>query len=351
MRRRHPLPATLTLSLLISGCAAYHPLPLGTAAGDDLSLASVQAVLSRDARTIDRPYLTPTTIDLSQPLDANAISVIAVVGSPDLKGMRVRAGVAEAQVFAARLIPDPTLSIGVSKVLSGPDSLLDLTSALGQDINALRTRGARLAAARAQAEQVRLDLAWAEWQAAGQARIQAVRLQSLQRISDLARASFAATTSLLDRTLQAAGRGDLSADQVQAARLSAYSAKQQLRTSERDLAAARFELTRLLGLPPTTELMLAPAAIPAPPPSAEHAVRAGASRAFRPQGAPGRLRVAGSERAACGPRTVSDVDADRQCKPRFRWQSTPRPRGRPHPAAVEPQPRPDRGRTARRARR
>ena len=260
---------TLAIAMLLSGCATYHPVPLNTASGDELSLASVQAVLTRDAATINRPYLTPTTIDLSQPLDLNAVSVIAVIANPDLKAMRVRASVTEAQVFAARLIPDPTVSIGANKVLSGPDTLLDLTSALGQDINALRTRGARLASARAQAEQVRLDLAWAEWQTAGQARIQAVRVESLRRIRDLAEASYAATSSLLDRTLRAAGRGDLSADQVQTARLSAYSAQQQVRTSERDLAAARFELTRLLGLPPTTELTLAPEMVPSPHPPAD----------------------------------------------------------------------------------
>lgn len=263
--KRH---AICALALLATGCATYHPAPLQVDGGENLSLASVQAVLARDAGTIDRPYLKPTAIDLSQPLDMNAIGVIAVIANPDLTAMRVRAGVSDAQVFSARLIPDPTLSIGASKVLSGPDPLLELTRALGQDINALRTRGARIAVARAQAAQVRMDLAWAEWQTAGQARIQVVRIAGLERSYDLARASYAATASLLDRTLRAAGRGDLSADQVQAARLSAFSAQQQVRTSERDLTTARYELTRLLGLPPGTTLTLAPLTLPPPPPSA-----------------------------------------------------------------------------------
>ncbi len=259
----------LCLFLMVSGCATYRPLPLRVAGGAGFSLASVQAVLAQNATKIDRPYLRPTSVDLSRPLDLNAIAVIAVIANPDLKAMRVRAGVSEAQVFSARLIPDPTLSIGASKVVSGPDPFLDLASALGQDINALRTRGARVAAARAQAAQVRLDLAWAEWQTAGQARIQAVRIAGLERSYNLARTSYAATASLLDRTLRAAGRGDLSADQVQAARLSAFSAQQQVRLSERDLTTARYELTRLLGLPPTTTLQLAALPLPAPPPAAD----------------------------------------------------------------------------------
>ena len=257
------------LALLLSSCAAYRPAPLAVDGADNLSLASVQAVLTRDATTIDRPYLTPKAIDLAQPLDLNAIAVIAVIANPDLKAMRVRAGVSQAQVFAARLLPDPTLSIGVSTVLSGPDPFFDLARAVGQDVNALRTRGARVAAVRAQAEQVRLDLAWAEWQTAGQARIQVARIEGLQRTYALARTSYEATSSLLDRTLRAAGRGDLSPERVQAARLSSYSAQQQVRTSERDLTTAQFELIRLLGLPPGMRLMLAEIPLPEPPPTAE----------------------------------------------------------------------------------
>lgn len=257
------------LALLLAGCATYQPAPLELSGSKGLSLGEVQAKLNRETRAIDRPWLKPAVIDLSQPLDLEAIAVIAVVANRDLRAMRLRAGVSEAQLFSARLLPDPTLSLGVSKVVAGPDPLLDLANALVLDINALRTRGARIAVARAQAEQVHLDLAWAEWQTAGQARIQAVRIAGLERINALAEASYQANAGLLDRAMAAAGRGDLNPDQVQAARLSAYAAQQQFRTSQRDLTTARFELTRLLGLPPGTSLVLAPIALPQAPPSAD----------------------------------------------------------------------------------
>ncbi|WP_404366142.1 TolC family protein [Sphingomonas sp. MMS24-J45] len=225
--------------LLLSACASYTPDPLGTAPAA-------------------RADLAPVTFDLAQPLDSTAIATLAVLGNPDLRAARARAGVADAQVFAARLLPDPTLTLGVSQVLAGPDPLLDLTSALGFDLNTLRTRGVRLAQARAAAQQVRLDLAWAEWQTAGQARLQAVRIVALERSVLLAAASRDTARSLLDRVTRAAGRGDLAADQVQAARLAAADAEVKARASEKDLATARFELTRLLGLPPSTILRLAP---------------------------------------------------------------------------------------------
>lgn len=251
--------AVLLLPLLALGaCQAYVPAPLNSA--PDALAAPDAAALSRAAGKIDRPYLKPVAIDLAAPLDANAVATLAVIANPDLRALRERAGVADAQVFAARLLPDPTLSLGVSNVLSGPDPLLDLAGALGLDLNALRTRGVQIAQAKAAAEQVRLDLAWSEWQTAGQARIQLVRIVALARNADLASATRDTARSLLDRTQKAAGRGDLPADQVQAARLAAADAEDKARTAESDLAAARFELTRLLGLPPATMLQLAPPA-------------------------------------------------------------------------------------------
>jgi outer membrane protein TolC len=107
-------------------------------------------------------------------------------------------------------------------------------------------------------DQVRLDLAWSEWQTAGAARLQAIRIMALEQALQLADATNDNARSLLDRTLRAAGRGDIAGDQVQAARLAAADAADKARTAQSDLNTARFELTRLLGLPPATALRLAP---------------------------------------------------------------------------------------------
>ncbi|WP_242152231.1 TolC family protein [Sphingomonas sp. BAUL-RG-20F-R05-02] len=254
------------LCLLIAGCQSYTPAPLASAPS---TLTPVDmAALSIAAARIERPYLKPVAIDLAKPLDGNAVATLVVLNSPDLKAARAKAGVAEAQIFAARLLPDPTLNIGASKVLSGPDPLADLVGALALDLNALRTRGVRVAQAHAAADQVRLDLAWSEWQAAGSARLQAVRIVALTQALALAQASRESARSLLDRNLRAAGRGDIAGDAVQTARLAATDAESKLQIAAGDLNTARFELTRLLGLPPATELRLAPAAEDAPPPTA-----------------------------------------------------------------------------------
>lgn len=225
--------------------------------------------LSQDAATIDRPYLVPRSIDFSRPLDPNAVATLAVLGNPDLKAARVRAGVADAQAFAAGLLPDPTFSFGLDPLLSGPDTMIGISSSLGLSLGALRTRRVVQAQARAAARRVRLDLAWSEWQTSGQARLQAARIVALERQVALDRSSRDSAQALFDRTLRAAGRGDLAADQLQGARVAAFDAAERLRIDERDLGAARLELVRLIGFPPDRSLSLAAPPLPPPPPAAE----------------------------------------------------------------------------------
>ena len=256
----------LVALLILSGCAQYDRAPLTS---DNAILETpVASVLEAEANAIRRPWLTPVTLDLAVPLTPDAIATLAVVNNPDLKAQRARAGVTDAQVFAAGLLPDPTVSLGASKVLAGADPFIDLASAIGLDINALRTRGVTRERAREEARQVRLDLAWAEWQAAGQAQIQAARIAGFEHIVLLARQSRDSAQSLLARNQRAAGRGDIPGDRLQSARLAALGAAETLRTSEQGLAAAREELGKLLGFPPGTAFQLAKVALPdAPPPT------------------------------------------------------------------------------------
>lgn len=251
---------------LLAGCASYTPHPLSSEPA--VLSTPVAAVLEKRASAVQRPWLAPVNVDLAAPLTPEAIAAITVTNDPDLVAQRTRAGVSEAQVFAAGLLPDPTFSTGANSVVSGPDSLLDVSGALGFDLNALRTRAVMRTEAQAQARSVRLDLAWAEWQAAGDARLQAVRIEALDRRLALARASQEAAQSLLDRIVRAATRGDLAASRLQAARLDVLNATSTLQTANKNLASAQVQLLRRLGLPPGTAVRLADQGLPeATPPS------------------------------------------------------------------------------------
>ncbi len=253
--------APFALVLILGGCAGYQPFPLATAP------VAPDPALSALALKIDRPYLTPQPINLSAPLSPNALAIIAVLEQPDLKALRARAGVVEAQAFAAGLLPDPSLQAGADKVLSGPDVLLGLSGQLGFDLSSLRQRAAQRAKDAALIGQVRGDIAWAEWQTACNARLQGARVVALGAQIPLAQASAIATQSLYDRTARAALRGDIARADTEARRLSALDAAIGLRALERDFAAARLELNRMLGLRPETVLALAnaEAVVPVPP--------------------------------------------------------------------------------------
>ena len=273
MTKRFWTSTALLLVLPLAACAHYEPRPL---LADPLTAPSLEAprndIISRDAATIVRPYLKPVVLDLSAPLDPNAIAILAVIANPDLKAQRARAGVSDAQAFAAGLLPDPSFSFGVDHILSGPDPLDNIAGALGFSLNALRTKKVQRAQAVAEARQVRLDLAWAEWQTACNARLQAVRVLALERALANTATSADAGEALLGRYQKAAGRGDISPDQLQSSRIAALDARSNFRSAQINLAAARAELHRLLGLPPDYTLRLAPAAVPAAVPDANRLV-------------------------------------------------------------------------------
>jgi cobalt-zinc-cadmium efflux system outer membrane protein len=250
----------------LAGCATYHAVPLGA---PDAVLAPLDmTIVSADAAKLDRPYLRPQAIDLSQPLTPNALAVLAVMENPDLKALRLKGGITAAQAFSARLIPDPTVQGAFDKRLQGPDPFNGFGGQIGFDLSQLRLAGATRAAGEASKQQVRLDYAWAEWQAAGQARLLGARILGLSQQLGFARASAAAAERLLNAVAHAAGRGDLAAGELDARRQSALDTADKARLAERDLTTARGDLNKLLGMPPETMLRLAPADQPVVPPAA-----------------------------------------------------------------------------------
>ncbi|MGE3692585.1 MAG: TolC family protein [Novosphingobium sp.] len=255
------------LLLGLGGCASTTLPTLAPLdpSGESFDRATEQAV-ARDAASLTPAWLAPRTVDLTLPLEPDDVALIAVIANPDIRTFRKQAKVADAQVFAAGLLPDPTFSFGIDFVLTGPVTTLAnaLAGSLSQDFAGVRTRNVTLLQAEAQARQVRLDLAWAEWQTAGQARLLASQIiaaeQQLALLKDIARVS----SSLSERTRRAAGRGDIGGDQLQATRLAELDATAQLRAAELALVQARMDLLKVLGLPPETQLQLRAGPTPVP---------------------------------------------------------------------------------------
>lgn len=256
---------------LLAGCAQYRPSPLPSAMA---ALATPDMrIITADAQRIDRPYLTPQPINLAAPLTPNDLAILAVLLNPDLKALRAKTGVTDAQAFAAGLLPDPTFQASFDKLLSGPDSYNGLAAQIGFDLTQLRTRAATRASSEASKRQVRLDLAWAEWQAAGQARLLGARVLSLTNQLAISLVSAESAQRLFEASSRAAGRGDISGTDLDSRRQAFVDAGNKARTAEHDLVAARSDLNKQLGLPPDVHLSLAAAPAPVPPPPAETIVR------------------------------------------------------------------------------
>jgi len=264
--------ATAGLAVIaLGGCVSYRQAdlpdrPRPDPASEDLALAAAR---------LERSAPGPVEIDLSRPLSPDQLGLIAVIANPGLRAERARLGVAEAQVFEAGLFPDPQFSFSLDRPASAPGLVDAIAGGLGIDTASLYMRPLRQRAARAASDQVRLDLAWQEWQTAGQARLIAARVRGLETIWRIALEASLAADDALDRTLRAVARGDLSANDLEARRIAAADAGDRARTAERDLFAARFALNAVLGLSPDALVMVEAApvhgSVPDPAPLVERA--------------------------------------------------------------------------------
>src|SRR3546814_4231848 len=83
------------------------------------------------------------------------------------------------------------------------------------------------------------------------ARIQAVRVAYLDEATQLAETSRSASHDLLDRTLRAAGRGDIGSTEVETARIAFIDASDRANNLALSATEAGVELKRIAGLPPS----------------------------------------------------------------------------------------------------
>lgn len=158
--------AALLIFLTIGGCATYHPQPLTSPAVEKALTIPSGELLQQDALDLKHPILRPLALDPRQPLSPEAAAVMAVLINPVLRADRDRAGVSEAQLIIAGILPNPQLTLSRDFVTSGPGITNPYGIGLSWDCTSLITRGAKRAAAREALESVRIDIAWSEWQAA-----------------------------------------------------------------------------------------------------------------------------------------------------------------------------------------
>lgn len=138
--------------LRIGFAAAWAGLAAGCAGYQASDLPRRPALVATVA-ALDRARPGGGRVPADQPLTLGEVGLLAVQNSPDLRAIRARRGVAQAQVIQAGLLPDPVLAGSYGVLLAGPDFANAFSASLPADIAALVTLSARQAASKA-AQQV-----------------------------------------------------------------------------------------------------------------------------------------------------------------------------------------------------
>jgi outer membrane protein TolC len=241
--------------LLANGCAAYHPRRLEHAS----PLVSTPDALQVAAATLDGRAVAGYPVRLDDGLDLTEVGILAVLNNPELKQQRARWRVASAQVFAAGLLPDPQLSLGVDRPGGNSAGLVNAYSAgLDYDLIPLITHQAQVDAARRGQDQVRLDLLWQEWQVIQQARSLAVRLEFEQQRLALLRNMRRLYQERYRRSTQALQDGNVTLD-INGTDLTALlDSLSQISQLEQTHNQTRHDFNLLLGLAPQARVTLVP---------------------------------------------------------------------------------------------
>ncbi len=251
----------LGLSLAAAGCQRYQRLPLDSAAVERALTPPEMAALQVQAENLRHPIIAPLKIDLLDGVSPDEAAVLAVLNNPSLRAVRNERTLADAQLLQAGLLPNPEFSFEFETPTGGDTAGTANAYGLGLswDMASLLVRSANVQRAGAHRAAVEMDIAWQEWQTAGQARAAVVQLATLQEqiaLQEEAQQHVENNVELIREAVAGGARTakDLSAAQAQSRK--AYAALLDLR---KQAAQQRLQLNRLLGLPPEYEVHLSDA--------------------------------------------------------------------------------------------
>lgn len=231
----------------VGGCASYRPLPL--APKPDLA---------------DRVDELRGASGVHGPLDEWTVLRLVSLNNPDLVAARAQAGVAQALVLDASILPNPSVQANLGFLVSGAGDVPAWSAGFAQSLQALVTRGARRDEVRASASSTDAQLLWESWVTLSRARLLVVDIVDGERRLALQDTLAALLASRAKALRVAVARGDEEAGSAAAVFAAADEARRTGDESRRALQAQRAELAGLLRLSPDAPLDLAP--LPSLPP-------------------------------------------------------------------------------------
>lgn len=236
------LPLVLTFGL--AGCATWHALPLDEGRG-------VQHLgdITVSADTMALPPSSTHRFDPTDGLDVTEVAMLAVANSPELRLKRDELGIAHAQAFAAGLLPDPQIGIGIDHPTTSGQGLVNAFNlGLSYDIGSLLARSSRVAASRLSEQQVHLELLWSEWQTIARARELFDNIVADRQLAKRLGVEQTALDAMLPQIRRALKAGDLTYDGASVGLNAGADVANRLADSTRKLNQDEHDLHALLGL-------------------------------------------------------------------------------------------------------
>ncbi len=246
------------LAGLLEGCSVYRSMPLNPGTVEAALQPRPIGAVKIAAERLDHPLIRSVRIDGEGGFTPDEIAVMVVIVSPQLRTLRDERGLAQAQVVQAGILPNPQWSQSADFPHGNADPTLvtGRSRGFGWDLGALLTHHDDVAAAKATARSVDLQIAWQEWQVAQDARLRAFRIASMQErlpleneIEEGLAGNVAVIRQSLDHGLKVAADLTAATDlytQTRDARLAL----------EQSLLADRLALNLALGLPADAPLQV-----------------------------------------------------------------------------------------------
>src|ERR1700730_12435382 len=253
MRPHVGFPIPLVLGALVTSCATYAPDPLSQR--PDLASDVRHLVISADQFPL--PEVGTHRFDLRRPLDIDDVAMIAVANNPDLRATRSKIAVAEAQVFAAGILPNPQVSFDHGFLIGGPGTASSILAGLAHEVVPLLTLSTRKAAAGASELSVELDITWQEWQIVSRARLLFVDAISLAKQRRLINENLQLFKDRYRRSFEAMQAGNEVLPTVASDLVALNSAETQLNDISQLILKNKHDLNSLLGLTPEVTVRLA----------------------------------------------------------------------------------------------
>jgi outer membrane protein TolC len=244
------------LGFAVSGCTSFQPKPLvPLEVLRELQRVRLETLAGAPASTSDPG---PPRFDLTDGLSPDEAVAVALFANPAVRAFRRERGVAEGEIVAAGVLPNPFLEVTWLHLENLTKSLA--TSGFDVGLRWSPPRPGEIGAKRARAEarlaEVRAEIADEEWKLAAEARkahAAAWATRERRRFADISLALQARVRTFLRAKREL---GDASRLETNLIELEYFETLREREAILREETRVRQELNRVLGLPPLTDVVL-----------------------------------------------------------------------------------------------